>query len=548
MAEVSTKKADIFTKPSVERLVTGSVYIAGFSVLSSSLIWILGVFASRADIGVGGLYGYLVTVYAFNAIGLCVIIGFSQALSKYISEALVKSKEKAIAYANAGFIVFNVIGVILFAIFVTVAIWYFSINFYYSITFIIIAFSYLLTFFNYNLVGNLAAVHRFDYIAKKNLLASVMGVALGFSILFFVPGDIRAVLLPLSVIATAISQIVIAIYYVKKAVPYSISAIFKSPHREELGQIFKYGIYCLIPALISSGAIFYIQTLWYSGFLGFGTLYVSANGIIIGYSTVALAICQIGLPQIPAVSEAKAMNDVKLVNDYLKTTIHNGFNMSIFLLTIYIGISYQILYLFHGEEYAIAQIPFIILSSGLIVLGIEYLFCSFLIGLGEGKKAALVIIILTIFQIISVPLVIRWFLNINAVASLYAGPLCLLISAAAIFPIVFHYLMKFSQYPKRVYLLIFGKGTMSLLLTFLCYGLLEWFVLPDSSLPMDMIIGLIGRVAILFGFFVLFMLFFNGLNDADLDLYKNYLPWPLRLLIQPMRVFMHRSPFYQKED
>ncbi|HUX99476.1 MAG TPA: hypothetical protein VMV49_07990, partial [Candidatus Deferrimicrobium sp.] len=548
MAEMSEKKVDIFEKPSVERLVAGSTYIVAFSVLGGLLGWIYGAIASRADIGVGNLYGYLVTVYAFNAIGLCIISGFNQALSKFISEALVESKEKAIAYANAGFIIFNVIGIILFAIFMTVAVWFFSIDLYYSIIFIITAFAYLLMFFQSNLGGNLAAVHRFDYIAKKNFFGTIVGIIVGFSILFFVPGDIRSVLLPLSMIVTTVSQIIILIYYMKKAVPYSISAIFKIARREELARIFKYGLYCIVPALISSGAIFYIQTLWYSGFFGPGSLIVSANGIIIGYSTVALAIVQIGIPQIPAVAEAKAMNDYKLVDKYMKTTMHNGFNMSIFLLTIYIGISYQILYLFHGDQYTIAQIPFILLSSGLIILGIEYLICSFFIGLGEGKKAALLIIALTIIQITLIPLLIRWFQSISMETTLYAGPLCLLISATATFPVVFYFLTKFTHYPKRVYLSILGKGTASLLLTFLCYGLLEWFVFPNSSMPMDMIIGLFVRVAILFGFFVFFMLFFNGLNDADLDLYKKMLPWPLRLLIPPMRAFMHHSPFYRKKE
>jgi len=540
--------ADIFEKPSVGRLVAGGTYIVGFGVLAGIVSWIFAAIASRSDIGVGSLYGFLVTASALGVIGASISGGFNQALSKYISEALVESKEKAIAYAKAGFLVFNIIGLILFGIFLAVAVWFFPINFYYGLTFAIMAVVYVIGFFQSNIEGNLAALHRFDYIGKKNLFGTIVGMTLGFGILFLVPGDIRAVLLPLSMIATAITQIVFLIYYLRKVGHYPISAIFKGARREEVFQLVKYGLYCIVPVLILSGAILYIQTLWYSGFFSFESLIVSANGIIIGYSSVALAICQIGWPQIPAVSEAKAMNDYKLIDAYMKNTFHNGFNMSIFLLTIYIGISYQLLFLFHGVQYTIAQIPFIIMSSGLIILGIEFLICSLLIGLGEGKKSALLILSLTVSQIIFVPLLMILFQNISMDATLYAGPLCLLISSAAIFPFAFYYLTQYSHNPKRVYLSILGKGVVSILLALLCYGFLEWFIFPKSSLPIDMAIGIFVRVAALFGFFLIFMLIFNGLNDADLNLYEKLVPWPLRLLFKPLRSLMHHSPFYRKED
>ncbi len=538
--------SDVFESPSVERLVTGGTYIMGFSVLAGLMGWIVLIVASRSDIGVGAeLLGFLTTAMALNFISISISGGFNQALSKYISEALVESKTKALSYAKSGFFLFNIIGIILFSIFFAIAIWIFPNNFAYAMVFGIVAISYYLTFLGNNFVGNIAAVHRFDRIGMAVFGGSIGGAIVALGILFFVPKPLNAILLPLMLIANVIIGTILNFYYAQKSVPYKITSTFKGADRTQTIQILKYGLYSSIPNIIYSGTILWIQTLWFSGLLGFATTVVSANGIIIGYASVALAICQMGWPQIPAISEAKAMNNYELIDDYMESTLHNGFNMSIFLLTIYIGLSYLILQLFHGPEYLFAQIPFIILSIGVAIVGIEFLICTLLIGLGEGKKAAILILSITLIQITLVPILII-FLNSNfgMEASLYAGPLSLLISSLAAFPFAFRYMIKYTRNPPKAYLSILWKATLSMVLALGCYGLFEWLVFPHSSLIIDMAIGLFVRGAILFGFFLLFMLIFAGLNDADLDIYLKYVG-PLGILIKPMRALLHRSPFYE---
>ncbi|MHA1278177.1 MAG: hypothetical protein ACTSQI_16370 [Candidatus Helarchaeota archaeon] len=541
--------ADVFEKPSVERLVTGGTYIVGFSVLAGLMGWLVILIASRSDIGVGiaGL-GFFTTANAFNYIILSISGGFNQSLSKYISEALVVSDKKALIYARSGFFVFNIIGIILFSCFFAVFVWLFPSNYQYALIYGILAITYYLTFLDSNFTGNIAAVHRFDRIGIVSFVASIGGAGAAFLILFLVPPPLNAVLLPLTLIAAVMTRVSMSFYFARKSVPYTLSSILKGARRREAIQIIKYGAYSTVPNIIYSGAILWIQALWFSGLLGIGSTVVSANGLIIGYASVALAICQMGWPQIPAISEAKAMKDYDLIDDYMKTTLHNGFNMSLFLLTIYIGLSYIILKLFHGVEYLFAHIPFIIMSIGVVIIGLEFLICTLLVGLGKGKKAALLIIILTLIQVILTPLLIMYLnTNFGLQSALYAGPISLLISSIAILPVAFNYMTKYTRNPTRTYLNILWKATLSLILALSCWGLFEWFVFPHSSLYLDMAIGLFVRAVILFSFFLLFMLLFAGLNDADLDIYEKFIG-PLRFMIRGFRWLLHHSPFYEKED
>jgi O-antigen/teichoic acid export membrane protein len=320
-------------------------------------------------------------------------------------------------------------------------------------------------------------------------------------------------------------------------------SIFKGARRQEVVPVLKYGLYCIVPSIIFSGAILWIQSLWYSGFFGFAKALVSINGLIIGYASIVFAICQFGWAQIPAVAEAKAMHNYKLIDDYIKSSLHNGFNISAFLLVIYIGLSNHLLYLFHGDAYLIGHIPFVILTIAVAILGIEFLICSLLIGLGEGRKAAYLISVLTLIQIIIVPILIITFNSyFGTESTLFAGPVSLLTSSIIILPFAFHYLLKYTHNPPRIYRNILGKGTISIILTLLCYAILEFTILTN----INPIIGLIVRAAILLGFFMLFLLIFAGFTDVDLDFYEHNLG-VLKVIVPGLRWLLHHSPFFEPE-
>lgn len=545
MTRVVEKPSSVFEKPSVERLIAGGTYILFFGLMTGVLGWLFMTIASRTDIGLGPeLLGYIITANAFTGISTCISGGLHQGLSKYLSESLVQSKEKALIYARAGFVIFNIIGVIVFTIFLGVSICLFPTNFAYGIIFGSMAFVFLLSFFRDNFVGNYASIHRFDYIGKFNFIAGLANSIIGYFILFLIPKPLNAILLPVALIFGAFIQIIFLLYYGKKLLTYSPYAVFKSAPRHEIIQVFKYGLYCIVPNIVFSGAILWIQNLWYSGLFGFANSIVGINGLIIGYAGIALAISNFGWPQIPAVAEAKAMQNYKLIDEYMKNTLHTGFNITAFFLIIYIGLSNQILFLFHGPAYLVGQIPFILLSIAVAILGIEFLVCTLLMGLGEGRKAAYIIAILTSIQIGLIPfMIIILKSSYGADSTLYAGPISLLITSFGIFPLIFHYMVKYTQNPPKTYRNILSKGTISIILTLLCYILLELTILTN----IQPIIGLIVRGIILFGFFTLFMLIFGGFNDSDLDFYEHSLG-PLKVIVPSLRWLLHHSPFYEPDE
>jgi hypothetical protein len=228
----------------------------------------------------------------------------------------------------------------------------------------------------------------------------------------------------------------------------------------------------------------------------------------------------------------------------MKNTLHTGFNLTAFFLVFFVGLSHVLLNVFHGTEYLIAHIPFIILSVAVSILGVEFLICTLLIGLGEGKKAATLIAFLTIVQLTLVPTLIIVFKNVFGPLSpvtLYSGPVSLLVSGVAVFPFAYRYLKQYTNNPPRVYSSILAKGAVSIALTLFCYGILDLTVFPNN----DPIMGLVGRAGILFGLFTIFMLVFAGYNDKDLEAYEI---GPLRYVAKGMKWLLHHSPFYKKEE
>ncbi|MHA1265279.1 MAG: hypothetical protein ACTSRS_08615 [Candidatus Helarchaeota archaeon] len=547
-----TTPKDLYDTPSVERLVAGGTSVLIFGLLAGALGWIFMAIASQKNLGIGGdLLGFLTATTALNIIGVCISGGFHQSLSKFISEALVESREKALRYARAGFFIFILLGGILFAVFFTAAVIIFPHNLEYGIVFGAVAFAYLLDFFRDNIIGNLAATHRFDYIGKSYFFSGLITTLISFGILSlkYLLGDpiIVSQLLPLTVFLLIGIQIFILLRYYKKVMTYPFKATLRGAQWADIVPIFKYGLFCIIPNLIFSSAILWIQTLWYSGFFSFGTILVTANGLIIGYASIVLAICQFGWPQIPAVAEAKAMGDLKLVDAYMKNTLHTGFNLTSLFLIIYVGLSHQILLFFHGPEYLIAQGPFIILSISVGILGVEFLICTLLIGLGEGKKAAFIISTLALTQIFFVPLAIySFYVSFGQDITLYAGPLVLLVVGIAIFPVTFSYLKRYTNNPSKIYLNILWKNVVSIGFTLLIYFFLDLWLFPLFQGPVLLIIiGFFLRITTLFLIFTFFMLFLAGYTDGDLDTYEKAFG-SAYFLVKPFRWLLHHSPFYKK--
>lgn len=423
-----------------------------------------------------------------------------------------------------------------------------------GIIIITIAITLYFYFLRDNFVGYLGGIQRFDYIAIVNLSSMIGGVFLGFFILFLIPRPDNSIYFLITLIAGPIGQIFIEFYLLRKVLPFPLkSAIFGNKDKKTI-ETLKYGLFCSIPMIILNGSIFFLQTTFYSLYFRPGvnipalqtifslifpeSNFIGVSAIIIGYASVMNATAVIAWPQIPALSEAKALKDQNLIDSCVKECFKTGFNLASFFLIIYIGLAYPILYLIHGSEYVIGYIPFIIMSVAVLFTGLDFLIGSVLMGLGEGKTAAVTIGTLLVTQFALIPFFIFLFGRNNA---LYAGPIALLLTAAIIFISTFKYLTKYTRNPRSTFLSVLAKGSFSAALAIIISFFIEHFVFPYNTL----ITFLIGAV-ILGGIYLFTMLFLAGYDENDFKLLENF--GPMKFFINFARSITKHSPFYKKQE
>lgn len=100
-------------KPSAERMIMGGSLVLIAGLAGGMFGWLLGVFASRSDIGLGAA-GYGIWSMANSVIITisCISGGFHQSFAKKISEALVTSKELAQNYTRSAFFISEIFGIL----------------------------------------------------------------------------------------------------------------------------------------------------------------------------------------------------------------------------------------------------------------------------------------------------------------------------------------------------------------------------------------------------------------------------------------------------
>ena len=264
--------------------------------------------------------------------------------------------------------------------------------------------------------------------------------------------------------------------------------------------------------------------------------------MILGYSVVILTISFMGWPMISAVSEAHAKGDQKLIDDYYRSNFKSSFNLIALFLTIFIGMALPILGIFHGPEYMYGRVPFIILAIAVALLAIEFICCTVIIGVGEGKKASIVFSIITISEIVLTVL----FLYIFPASVLsYAAPLAILISSGIVFPFIPGLLKPHTSVPFPRDTL--WKCTVSVVIAVGVGFLIDAFLFSFMSL-----IGIVVGLVILGVVYLFSMLLLAGFDDHDFEMiYDSLKTFNLGALTGVVKFFekiTHKSPFYKETE
>lgn len=535
----------------VKQMISGGTSVIVAGMVAGLLGWILCIFASRPDIGIGASgYGLFSTVNSFVVVIGAISGGFNQSIAKYVAEGLVESDEKGLDYSRGGSITTLLIGIVFFSILIVLSIVFYLINLYiYSYLYTFISIAVLFSFIRDNLIGNLAGVHKFGRIGLVNFFGAIGGILVGLISILFIPPPWTSLGFASQVIAFTLFQVIFSIIFINKYSKFNIKSIYKFPSSWDIAKkIGGYGFYCTIPQVILSGSIFWIQTVYYQFFLSPTSDIVGISGIIIGYSGVMSAISFYGWPQVPAVSEAKAQNNQKLIDKLVSQVFRTGFNVSIMFLVVYIGLAHPILELFHTAEYLPGYVPFILLSISTTLIGLTFIIASMLIGLGEAKIAFIHITVIIIGSLILTPILITIFINSsNAFLPLYAGPLGLLIPTLIVLPLLFRYLPRYTNRTSKFYLTIILKGTISVATPFIISLIIENFIFPYNTLWNGFPIGFLVGALLNIGIFIFLISFLSALDDKDWELFNSALG-PLKFLTAGAQWLSNHSPFSSKQD
>ena len=532
--------------PSVAKVITGGSLTFLMAMIAGGLAWVFGIAFTYEDFGLGkDAYGVYITGQAIIVLIVCITWGINQSIQKYVAEFLVTDKEKAERYARNGTIIIIIFALVTCIINCTIGLLLFPYDSMIGLLLLIIGPTILIISFKEGIIGNIAAIQRFDHVAVINACMALGLFAVGIPLIFFIKGqyplDLYDDMAPLTIFGLTVGyfiQFLVAWYYGRKSLPFEIKKLYAGPKDIRImGKIFKYGLYCAIPTIILSGAILWIPALLMSFILGPAT--PGLYGVIVGYSFVMLTISFMGWPMISAVSEAHAMGDQKLIDDYFRSNIKSSFNFIALFLTIFVGLSGSILALFHGSEFIEGHIPFIILSIGVSLLALEFICCTILIGVGEGRKASYVFIALTLCEIFLTVLFINLF---PASIENYAPTSAILISSLIVLPIIPKLLKSHVTvpFPKDT----LWKGSMSVIIA------IGVGFLINSFFPFESLTGFVVGILILAGMYLLSMLLLAGYDDEDFEMiYDSLKTFKLTALTNAIKTFQkitQKSPFYKK--
>ncbi len=537
----NSKKNDdeVKKKEAMKKIVGGGSALLFFGLLGGLIGWAFNAIWSRSDIGIGpSLYGVIASATAIAGSLVWISAGFHNAISKYMSAALVTSREKASRHVSAGFFVLFWVGLFILIIFMVLALIFSSSNFYLTVIFIVTGLTIFCTFLRDGFVGYLGGIQRFDRIALVQF-SLVSGIVVGVIGWLFFSAPLNVIIIMTGgLLIGALFQILVGYLFYRKYKKFDLHFLAGSTKEDKM-EIFKYGLYCAVPMLVLMGTIYSISTIYYTFFLGANSELVAIYGMLVGYSSIMGSSVVFGWPQVPAISEAKEKQDDEMIDLVVKNAFKMGMNFSMFFLCLYASMAHAMMFLFHGPEYIMGTLPLILHSLAVVFIGLDFLACSLLIGIGEGKKAGIIIAILSLSILTIVPIFIP-IVPFNTV--LLVGPVTLLVVSIALFPTCFHYILKHTSNPKTLYGSILWKGGASASLAIIISWTIQFFLIPGYL----SFLHFVGVALIGLGLFLAFMLFFGGFEDEDFKLVESIKI--MKPLIKAFKKINEKSPFFHEKD
>lgn len=471
---------DVFDRSGPTRLVVGGAWFLILMILAGVFWWLWSVVVSRVYGPIG--YGIFNTAASLHNFAWVFIFGgLFQGLMKYGSEYVAKSGWKLGSYFSTGLKYLTAIGIVMF-----ILLSMFASNIedpIMKIMVLTIAVSFLFTGTKDALASIIGSFQKSDHLSIVNSSRAIVTLVGG---LVLVAVGAPSYMLPVLLAVGTACQLGLCIYFLRfrlrKLIPFNVAALFRNSVLWSFGEAREFGKILAFGFFVSLGAISFnvmksldiIVLKMFFDYSGVGVYSVADTT-----SSILFFMTSFSLPVIPAIAEAHAKKDRKLLEEYVKVAVKYPLLIGLPLTLVILTMAEPFVLGIYGPAFAEAVVPLQILIIGTFMLMLGYNLSSILVGVGKPKLSGALMIVAAVQYIVSL--------------FILAPPLGFVGAALALTITGVTSMLLVPYYLKKVLKVSVYSGLHKVLLSATAMALVL-FIVPKSN-PFFILFGIIGGVA-----------------------------------------------------
>ncbi len=463
--------ADVFDRSGAPRLLAGSLWFLFFMIVGGGVWWLLTVALSRRY-GPEG-YGIFNTAASLTNFAWIIIFGgVYEGLIKYGSEYLNKNRDKMLTYFASSINYLSVIGAMLCIILVLLSLLMNDLQM--RIFTITMAVFLLFSGFKDSIASIVGSLQKTDYLS---LIESSRLFFVFLAGVFFISLALPVVYTPFLLLVGLFGQLLLSIYLLRncllKSFWFKLKDLLKQKTSFKLfKEVYIFGLFISL-GMISFNVMKSLDVLVLKLFFDYES--VGIYSVADGYSSLLFYVTSIALPLIPAISEAYAKKNKKLLKEYIDIAIKYSLIIGILLTILVMTAAERFVIDVYGRAFAPAVLPLRILMIGTLMLMLSYNFASVLIGIGQAKLSGKIFLGAAVQYIVSLFVLVPLFGFVGAAAALTLTGL----STMLFVPYYVHKLTKVAMLEDVWKLAVAAAATF--LFLYLAPKFSVWVVLADAA-------------------------------------------------------------------
>jgi|GEM_PF-5039610 len=381
----------VFEHAGPERLVSGGMWFLILMLLSGVFWWSASIFISRFYGPTG--YGIFNTATSMHNFAWVIVFGgISQGLMKYGSEYVAKSGWKLTGFFSTALKYLTTIGIVMFILLSVIA---FKISdpIMRSIV-LIIAVSFLFSGTKDALAAIIGSFQKSD---QLSIINSSRALIVCFLLILFMFFGVPSYALPSLIVAETAWQLGLSIYFLRhhitQLIPFNIREIFKGVQKvrrlenlQQFTKIFAFGMFISL-GMISFNVMKSLDIIVLKMFFDYAD--VGVYSVADTASSILFYMTSFSLPVIPAIAEAYAKKDKRLLEDYVGIAIKYPVIIGVPITVIILTMARPLIVGIYGFPFEDAVFPLQILITGTFMLMFGYNLSSILIGMGKSKLSGI---------------------------------------------------------------------------------------------------------------------------------------------------------------